>query len=297
MNPYLKALRAPFLSGSLMPVALGGAWAWASGAFNLTPFLLALLGVACLHTGANLINDWADAVGSDRINLRVTPFSGGSRAIQDGGLSRRSVLVLSIVFYAAALAVGLYMMTTHPLVGLLGALGLSIGFFYSTRPVALMSRGLGEIGIFFAFGPLVTLGAFYVITGRMSGPAFLLGLPLGFLITAVIWINQFPDFAADRAAGKRNLVVRLGLEKARWVYPGLMIGAFVSLLLLAALGMPAWLLIGFGALPSAVRAIKIFNRSYADPQAVIPAQALTIRTQLIMGVLTSLGLVMAAVTG
>jgi len=50
-----------------------------------------------------------------------------------------------------------------------------------------MSRGWGEILIFFAFGPLITLGAHYVNSGALSPEAFALGFPQGFLITGVIW--------------------------------------------------------------------------------------------------------------
>lgn len=294
MITYLKALRVPFLTGSLMPVVLAAAWASVHESFAWQPFVLTLFGVGCLHLGANLINDWADSKGSDPLNTKVTPFSGGSRAIQDGGLDRRTVLVMSLVFYAAALAVGVYMIKNYPLVGVLGGLGLVIGLCYSVHPWNLMSRGLGEIGIFFAFGPLVTLGTYYVMSGELSWPAFLLGLPLGFLITAVIWINQFPDFQADRAVGKNNLVVRLGLDSARWIYPVLILGSFVTLPILVAAGFPPLLLIGFGALPLALKACRVFREHYADYPQIVPAQALTIQTQLAMGALTSLGLFLSA---
>jgi len=297
MLDYLRALRAPFLSGSLMPVILAAAWAGVHESFAWTPFVLTLIGVGCLHLGANLINDWADSRGSDPINERHTPFSGGSRVIPEGRLSRRTVLLMSLVFYAAALAIGVYMIKSYPLVGVLGGLGLVIGFGYSVHPWSFMSRGLGELGIFFAFGPLVTLGTYYVMTGELTWPAFLLGFPLGFLITAVIWINQFPDYQADRTAGKRNLVVRLGLNSARWVYSVLMLGSFVALIGLVAVGLPPLLLIGLGALPLALKACRVFGRHYADHPQIVPAQALTIQTQLVMGALTSLGLFLTAFLG
>ncbi len=291
MGDYIKALRAPFLSGSLMPVILAAAWAGMNGSFQWTPFVLIMLGVGFLHVAANLINDWADSAGSDPLNCQVTPFSGGSRVIQEGRLSRGTVLILAVFFNAAALAVGVVLMMNHPLVGLLGGLGLLIGLFYSVAPVRLMCRGLGEVGIFFAFGPLVTLGTHYVLTGDLTWTAFMLGLPLGFLITAVIWINQFPDFPADRAAGKKNLVVHLGPKAARWIYPSLMAGAFISLIVLVAVGFPALLLLGLAALPLAVKACRVFWRGYTKHPDIVPAQALTIQTQLAVGALTSLGLV------
>ena len=158
-----------------------------------------------------------------------------------------------------------------------------------------MSRGLGEVGIFFAFGPLITLGTFYVMADHLSAQAFLLGLPLGFLITAVIWINQFPDYQADRNVGKNNLVVRLGLEKAKKIYPMLMYGSLVSLALLVMLGLPFWLLAGLTAAPLIIKACRYFAGHYDRHPEVIAAQAMTIQTQLAMGVLTSTALFLAGI--
>jgi 1,4-dihydroxy-2-naphthoate octaprenyltransferase len=293
MLAYLKALRAPFLSGSLMPVLLTGAWAYSRGSFAATPFLLCLLGVGSLHVAANLINDWADSAGSDPINVRLTPFSGGSRVIQNGDLTRNQVLYLCLFFYGLAAFAGFCLTFGHPWVPAIGALGFLIGFLYSTGPFPLMSRGLGEVGIFFAFGPLITLGTYYVMADHLSLQAFLLGLPLGFLITAVIWINQFPDYQADRSAGKNNLVVRLGLEKAKKIYPMLMYGSLVSLFFLVIVGLPGWLLAGLGTAPLIVKACRYFALHYDHHPEVAAAQALTIQTQLAMGALTAAALFLA----
>jgi 1,4-dihydroxy-2-naphthoate octaprenyltransferase len=292
MIDSLRALRAPFLSGSLIPVLMAAAWAWPDPDFYWPNAVLALVGIACLHLASNLINDWADSRGSDPVNERFTPFSGGSRVIQQGRLSSGEVLCLSLVFYGLGILIGLFLARTHPYVLPIGIAGLGIGLFYSVGPFRLMSRGAGEIGIFFAFGPLVTLGAAYVMTGKLSLAAFLLGIPSGFLITAVIWINQFPDFPADRKSGKRNLVVRLGPDKARRIYPVLLWGGFISLIVLAAIGFSKGLLLGLLAAPIAFKASAIFRTKYAHHPGVVPAQALTIQTQLTLGLLAGLGLLL-----
>jgi len=92
LQAYLQALRLPFLTGSLMPVAVAGALAYGeTGTWQPVLLGLTFLGVAALHSGANLLNDYYDAFGSDPINAHVTPFSGGSRVIQDRGLSPDAV--------------------------------------------------------------------------------------------------------------------------------------------------------------------------------------------------------------
>jgi 1,4-dihydroxy-2-naphthoate polyprenyltransferase len=84
MNPYVKAVRLPFLAGSVIPVIIGATFAFEQGCFSFGFFLLSVSGITGLHLGANLLNDYFDARGSDPLNVRITPFSGGSRVIQDG---------------------------------------------------------------------------------------------------------------------------------------------------------------------------------------------------------------------
>jgi len=292
MNIYIRAMRLPFLTGSLIPVLLAAAQAYHDGFFRGFELLLVFIGVGSLHIAANMTNDYFDAPASDRINLHPTPFSGGSRVIQEELLSARWVLGISIFFFALALATGLILIRLgHPYVALVGLLGFLAGFFYSADPIKFMSRGLGEITIFLAFGPLITWGTYYVLAGQLTWAAFFLGFPLGFLIAAVIWINQFPDFQADRDSQKRNLVVRLGLEPSRWIYLLLMILPFPFLFfLLGTQGISAWILIAWTALPLAVKALRIFWGHYALYEQIVPAQALTIQTHMVMGVLMLVGI-------
>ncbi len=84
MNVYIKALRAPFLTGSLIPVIIGAAYGFIDKHFSLLLFLITALGVAALHLAANLLNDYYDAKGSDPINVRLTPFSGGRARLHPG---------------------------------------------------------------------------------------------------------------------------------------------------------------------------------------------------------------------
>ncbi|HSO71728.1 MAG TPA: prenyltransferase, partial [Thermodesulfobacteriota bacterium] len=206
----------------------------------------------------------------------------------------RWVFWAAIVCFSAAVLIGLYLILNgRPYVALIGLLGLIAGLFYSVNPIRFMSRGWGEITIFFAFGPLITWGTYYVLTGRLTGPAFLLGFPLGFLITAIIWINEFPDYQADKAAGKRNLVVRWGLAPSRWIYILLMVLPFPFLIFLTGVqGMTAWILLGWLALPLALKGMGILWREHNNPEKIVPAQALTIQTHLAHGLLMVLGLLL-----
>ena len=294
---YLRALRLPFLTGSLMPVAVAGALAYREmGKCSLTRLGLTFLGVAALHSGANLLNDYYDSFGSDPINVHATPFSGGSRVIQEGGLTPATVRFLAFLFLGVGCVCGLALIFLgRPWVAVLGTLGLLAGYLYSAQPVQLMSTGLGEAAIFLAFGPLVTWGTYYVQTGALKPVGLAIGVPLAFLITAILWINEFPDLKADAEAGKRQLVVRLGIKKSRWVYTALMLAPFPSLfLLMEFFRLPDLLAAALVALPLAVQAIRIaFRVSPTEPE-FIPAQARTIQTHVLVGAAMTLALLYAA---
>ena len=297
MNKYIKALRAPFISGSVAPVLIGASLAFVDieGAFPWINLIAAVIGVASLHTAANLINDYYDAKGSDAINLRVTPFSGGSRAIQEKGLSLNAVEVMIVIFLFIALFTAVWMTKAgRPMVIPLGLLGLFIGWAYSTPPLQLMSRGWGEVLIFFAFGPLVSLGGYYAITGHMTFNSFAVGIPHAFLITNVLWINEFPDYEADKSVGKNNLVVRLGPELARYLYCLMMVMSFMSVIFLVPICHISFLIIlAFISFPLAFKAMTIVWKEYNSYEKLIPGQALTVMTVIAQGLLISLGLIIS----
>jgi 1,4-dihydroxy-2-naphthoate octaprenyltransferase len=294
---YLRALRLPFLTGSLFPVAVATALAyWSEHTFNFSFFCLTSLGVAALHLGANLLNDYYDAFGSDPLNVHVTPVSGGSRVIQDQELGLKTVQIMAYAFLAGGGLCGLALIYLgRPWVALLGSLGFLAGCCYSASPLPLMSLGLGELSIFLAFGPLLTLGAYYVQTGRFTLAGAAVGLPLAFLITAIIWINEFPDLQADEAAAKHHLVARLGLRASRWVYAFLMLAPFASLLvLLEVCHLPDLSVAALAPLPMALGALRRVWRTAPTAPEFIPIQALTIQTHFFVGLSLTLALLYAA---
>jgi 1,4-dihydroxy-2-naphthoate octaprenyltransferase len=294
---YLRASRLPFLTGSLFPVAAATALAYLHDhTWSFQFFGLTALGVAALHLGANLINDYYDSFGSDPLNRNFTPFSGGSRVIQDRRMTPGQVQTLAYLLFAVGVGCGLLLIFQgRPWVAVIGLLGLGAALGYSASPVQLMSGGLGEIIIFLAFGPLLTWGAYYVQTGKLSLVGAAVSLPLAFLITAIIWINEFPDLDADLAAGKHHLVARLGLNTSRWVYAALMAAPFLSLFVLIEIfHLPDLIIAALLPLPLAVRAVRLAFRTPPDDPEFVPAQALTIQTHFLTGLTLTLALLYAA---
>ncbi|MCK4548320.1 MAG: 1,4-dihydroxy-2-naphthoate octaprenyltransferase [Candidatus Eisenbacteria sp.] len=298
VRSWLAELRAPFLTGSITPVVLGSIVAWReTGAFHWSCFILATLGAAFLHLGANIANDYFDhRSGNDEANTRfIRPFSGGSRLIQEGLLPARQVLAAAVLFYIAALAIGIYLTwVVGPGIIAFGLIGLLGGYFYTAPPFKLGYRGFGEIIIGINFGVLCVLGGYYVQTQGLSWEAFVISLPMAFLIMAVLWINQFPDFDADNQVGKHHWVIRLGRKKSVSVYGGLLIGAYVVIGFgLVSRLVPMWAALGLATLPLSIKALRTARAYHDDPMKLVPANAGTIVIHLATGLLLSAGYVLS----
>jgi 1,4-dihydroxy-2-naphthoate octaprenyltransferase len=256
-----------------MPVVLGAfAASRQTGDFATDRFLLTLGGVLCVHLGANVANDYYDYVtGADNMNPEPTPFSGGSRVIQDGLVSSKTSLAVSITLLVAGLIMGLVLNSMVPgnTVILLALAGVLCGFLYSAVPVKLSYRGLGEIVIFVAFGPVTVMGSYLCQTGSLSVFALLVSIPAGLLVLAILLVNEVLDLRWDRKAGKRTFAVILGERRAYILFLGVYLAAFVSV--------AALLIAGFANL----FAILAFIPAAFFVRGVLPAEALRTRATLV----------------
>lgn len=303
----IKALaitRLPFISAVVMPAFIGGAYAYhylldSPGAFNWFHFTLAVIGVILLHLGSNVMNDYFDVKdGTDGANNDYfLQFSGGSRAIELGLISLEGARRLGWALTAAATLIGLYLtVVTGVTTLLIGLAGLLIGYLYTAPPVRLVARrGLGELGIALAFGPLVTAGVVYVTTLQLTPLAFLVGLPVGLLTANILLINEFPDAASDATTGKNHLVVTFGKRKSTYIYLAVLLAAFITNLAIVWLlpGTNGWLL-GV-SMASVLAGFFIYRhvRQYYDSRALVISNKNTIALSALTGLLTAVALVLA----
>lgn len=296
---WFAASRAPFFIAVVTSTFLGTTIAWAvDGVFHWAYFLLTLLAVMLVNGGTNLANDYYDYKSSnDQINVEyIFPFTGGSRMIQKGLLKPSQVLRAGIICFVLAALLGLYLAWARGWVLLaLGAFGILTGFFYTAPPLKLGYRWIGELVVGLNCGILVTLGAYYVQAQQVTWLPVIAALPLGLLIAAVLWINEIPDYTADKAVGKQQLVVRLGRKRAAKGYVVLLASAYLTIILgiclhwiSSGLGPPLLALLGFLTLPLAVRNIKLATTHY-DSVLLAPANATTPILYLGTGLLICLG--------
>lgn len=230
---YFLAVRPQFLPAIIIPVLTGTAAAWNEGSVAPGVFLLTLIAAIAYHAGMNVLNDYYDYLGgTDNINTgALTPFTGGSRFIQQGIISPKETLGIGASLIGIGSAAGIWLaLITTPWLFVIGGVGLFTGFFYSAPPLSLAGRGLGEITVGLDFGILAVLGAYVAQTGHFDLTPIVAALPIACLISTLLFINEFPDYEADKATGKRTLVVRLGPKRARYYVAALATAAYLSII-------------------------------------------------------------------
>ena len=294
---WMVIMRLPFLSATIVPILLGATVASRYVSVDWFYFALTMLGGSLLHIGTNTSNDYFDHTsGTDEANYNyMVPFSGGSRSIQMGLISAKGMLYLSIITFALSGLIGIPLIIKAGInILYLGFIGFLSGFFYTAPPFRFASRkGIGELLIGLNFGPLMVVGSFLVQTSGDLTHVFeaaLAGIPIGLLVAAIVYVNQFHDHDGDKATGKNNLVVVFGPEKARIGYVLLVVGAFVSIIVMALSGtFPMLSLMTLVTSIISVYTTKTLYKYYNN-RLLQPANAGTIGLHFITGVFFCVGI-------
>lgn len=298
---WVRALRAPFLVASVLPAAFGTVFALHSladagtldtGSFRVDLLLLVLVGAVAIHLAANMLNDNFDFRSGNDLQVRhQNPFAGGGRVLTQGVLSVNAHLTVALGFLLLASLIGLYLVAQVGLTLLwIGLIGVFAALFYVAPPIRLAHRGVGELLVGLGFGPLIVMGSYFVLTLRTDWGPLILSIAFGSLVAAILWINEFPDVEADLAVGKRTLMARLGYETSIHVYLSLLALAYVAVLVgVVVFAVPWPTLLTFLTVPMARKAYLGLRANYADPMALIPANAGTIGLTVVFGILAIVG--------
>lgn len=282
---------------SAASMVLGTALAFAEGPLHLGWLLLTVVGIFCVEAAKNSsgeLFDWDSGADQAVAEEDRSPFSGGKRVLVDGLWTRGQTAAVAAFFYAVAILAGLLIVALRePRVLWLGMAGLALAFFYHAPPLRLSYRGLGELAVGFTYGPLLCAGAYLVQQRALPAWVWFAGVPLGLLIAAFLWINEYPDRHADAKAGKRTWVVRLGARRAARGYAALVAGAYLLLVLLPFTGSPRALWGGLVGAPFAFAAARRLLTSDCSTRQVIPAQGWTLLSFCLASVGSAVGLVIA----
>lgn len=299
---WLVGSRPRYLTVAVVMVLHGSALAYWRGSFHWLRFVLALVGLVLLHGSANILNDWHDytRTGIDRV-IRRTPFSGGSGQLPAGNLSAREALAAGLVWLALGSAMGVWLATDlfreapgggWPLL-VMGLVGVVIIATYT--PIAVRI-GLGELLAGIGLGLLPVLGVYYVHTLRLDAAAWWSSIPAFLLTYNLLYLNEFPDWVADKAGNRRHLVILLGPSRAvRW-YVVVEAAAFASILLGVATGaLTSWALLGLVGLVPAVRTVRGALANYDKFEEFFPALGTNIATALVTNAALIVGYLVAGV--
>lgn len=221
-----------------------------------------------------------------------TPFSGGKRVLVDELLTRRQTTAIATVSYLAAVLIGSTIAVLRaPQVLWVGLAGIGLAYFYHAPPARLSYRGWGEAAVALCYGPLICAGTYLVQRQQLDAPAVYVSIPLGILVAAFLWVNEFPDYEADRASGKNTLVVRMGRARARFVFCALVAAAYAIAALLPVLGLvPGATWLGLLGLVPALVACRVVLRDPENAASLGVAQRSALLSFVVYAVTAGLGL-------
>lgn len=284
------AIRPKTLPAAAASVIVGSALAWYDGVFAVGPALAALAIALLLQIGSNLANDvYDDERGTDTAD-RLGP----TRVTQAGLLSRAQVKTGMKVVFLLALALGLYLTWVRGwLVLVIGIAAIAAAVAYTGGPWPLGYHGLGEVFVFLFFGVTAVVGTYWVQSGATPPAAWLMSVPVGLLITAILVVNNLRDIEQDRAGDKRTVAVRIGAKATRGEYVACLLGAYAVVSAGVASGLlPGPSLAVWASLPLAIATARIVFTQAGRP--LNRALAMTGQTTLLFAVLFAFGLAASA---
>lgn len=286
---WILAIRPKTLPAAAASVIVGTALAWYDGLFSAGPALAALGVALLLQIGSNLANDvYDDERGADTED-RLGPL----RVTQSGLLTRTQVKTGMKVVFLLALTLGFYLTWVRGwMVLVIGVVAIVAAVAYTGGPWPLGYHGLGEVFVFLFFGVTAVVGTYWVQAGATTASAWLMSVPVGLLITAIIVVNNLRDVEQDRVAGKRTVAVRIGVRATRAEYALCVAGAYMCVTLGVVLQLlPAYALLSWLSAPLAVVTWQIVATQAGTP--LNRALALTGQTALLFSVFFALGMLLA----
>ncbi len=266
---WWRAVRPFSFTVSVIPPILGTVLAVLGNPgleINWFRFILTVIGCVTVHSGANLLSDYYDY--KVRVDREGTYGSSGllvDKIMQPGQILKGGVIAISV-----ALGIGLYLVfvTPNPML-LLGVIfiGGIFAVFYTANPFAFKYNALGDIAVFISFGSAMVLGAYYVQAHRFSWAPVLYALPIALLVDAILHSNNLRDIENDEAVDIKTIPILVGEKVSKWMYYGLILGAYLLILILIIwAGLPMLSLLTFLSFPLAVKLVRMVRDKEKIPK-------------------------------
>ncbi len=285
-SPWIQASRPATLWAALAPVLVAAGLASGDDVFRWDAFIAAAIGAMAIQVATNYANDASDAKRGVDTEERVGP----ARMVATGVISERQMWVGTWLAFGVAALAGVWLITIAGwLIAAVGVASIGAGLGYVGGPRPYGYRGFGEVFVFVFFGLVATVVARYAHDQTFPLDAWLLAIPMGFLVTAILVANNVRDIDTDRTTGKRTLAVILGRERTQRLYAGLIYGSFVAITVFGTIRLtPLATLIAVFWLPWGVALVRTINTETSGPP-LIGALKGTARLQLLVACSLALG--------
>lgn len=256
---YIRATRPFSLTASVIPVTLGGILTLKDSNFSVEYFIISIIAIVFLQASVNLLNDHDDFV--NKVDTKES--HGSSGVVVKGLLTLKEVHISGIVLLILGCLIGLFLAyKVGIMIFILGIVGALCGYFYTGKPLMLKYRGLGAPLVFIVFGPLMTLGGYYLQMQKFTIQSFIISIPTALLTTAILHANDIRDMNHDEKAGIKTLSIYIGDKNAQLVYSSLIMFAYVSLIIMIIYKYVPYLsLICLLTLPAAIKNINKLRKA------------------------------------
>ena len=285
---WVLAARPPTLLAGIAPVLVGTALATAAGVFRWDAFIVTLIAAVLIQIGVNFANDVADGTRGTDAN-RIGP----TRAVASGLITPAQMWRgIGVVFGLAALA-GLYLINLGgPWILVIGVASIAAALGYTNGPIPYGYYGLGELFVFIFFGLVATVGTRFVYDRTLESGAWVGGVAMGLLASAILLANNIRDIETDAAAGKRTLTVMVGRHNSVLLYAGCALGAVLSPVVAVAFDwLPVPTLLTLLTLPVVLLLVRRLQREVSGPPLIQVLKG-TARLQLLVALLLSAGILL-----
>jgi 1,4-dihydroxy-2-naphthoate octaprenyltransferase len=290
--PFLSSIVSPLVAGTLLAISI-------KNSVNILGFLFVLIIGIGLHVATNVYNDIYDTKqGTDKINVHRNEFSGGSGILLDypelmpkmynlarGGLIMALIATVALMFIIDK-SLWLYLWGLY-------LLSAFFSKYYTAAPIKVAYRGLGEISVWFAFGPMAILVA--AVSQNVGFHSIILtAMPAtGISTLSILLLGQMIDLDADKATGKWGVAARLGTKATSYIYLLVQIILMIDIIVLSQVLNPWGWVILICLVPYILiipQIWKIINKNHDNPKALQPAAKMNVQLHLLFSILLSLGI-------
>ncbi len=242
---YVNAARLRTLPLSVSGIIVGSFLAASNGHFNWLICSLALLTTVGFQIISNFANDYGDGVKGTDNDDRIGP----KRAIQSGEISPEQLLKTIKITSAITLVIAIFLIYTafgrDDFVNLLvffvlGIASIAAAVKYTVGKKAYGYSGFGDFFVFLFFGLLSVCGSYYLFTKQLDVTIFMPAFSIGFLSIGVLNLNNMRDSVSDAKSGKNTIVVKIGLENAKYYHYYLLLASFLFAALYSFIFYKSW---------------------------------------------------------